>query len=108
MKGGKGKEMNMKRGGGPGMVQRYSKDLNLTKEQQEQIKKICGGCKDQMKGQREKNQQLRQNMEAQIKTVLTPDQLAKYEQMKPGMNGRKMEGKKGGKHKGPPPEPGNQ
>jgi Spy/CpxP family protein refolding chaperone len=76
-------------------LQRMTDALNLTSDQQEKIKPILDSESQQMQqlrsdsslsqqDRRSKMMQIRQGSHDQIKAILTPDQLQKFDQMGPG------------------------
>jgi predicted nucleic acid-binding Zn-ribbon protein len=73
-------------------LQRMTQQLNLSSDQQQQIKPILEGESQQMQALRQdtslsqqdwmtKVQSIRQSIGSQIKPILNPDQQAKFEQM---------------------------
>jgi protein CpxP len=106
--------------GGPGgrggmmdparMTERLTKMLNLTADQQTQVKAVLVEHQEKMKSNpemsREDRRAAREAMETKLKAILTPDQQAKYAEMQ-----AKMREHRGGEEQGappstPPPPPG--
>ena len=77
------KRWHHKRGNG---VERLTKTLDLTPEQQAQIRPIFEQAKPQLKAarqeSREKVRAIRENMMAQIRPILTPAQQQKFDALK--------------------------
>lgn len=101
-------------------VQRLDKELTLTEEQkaeitriyteeQESMRKAMSSRKEQgaqgdesmMKAHREKMQSQREATDAKVKSLLTPEQASKYDQLK------QRQGRRGGHHKGAKGPKGN-
>lgn len=90
-------------GGGEMMLQRLTKELDLTADQQAKIKPILEATRTQMQANRQdttltpqekmaKNKELRDSQQSQIKALLTPDQQTKYEALIEKMHAHRAAG----------------
>lgn len=93
-------------------TERLTKELNLSSEQTEQVRAIYlayaekaaearANSEEKEKGKRKGKGQRGENreaMKAELKTVLTEEQFAKFETMKPKKKGKGRKGKKGEKN----------
>ncbi|MFM1931442.1 MAG: hypothetical protein RL226_745 [Bacteroidota bacterium] len=89
-----------------GKTERLATELGLSEEQQQQLEAVHARFKpehqkirQQEKELREKRKQLREQEDMEMKKILTPDQLAKFEKMKAEKKEQRKEGAQRGKKK---------
>jgi len=66
----------------PQMLRRFAEQLDLTREQREQLRPIITQYAEEFRVQRRENDSAVQRMEADVDKVLTPDQRVKLEKLK--------------------------
>lgn len=112
-------EAGAKPKGPPGagrMIEELKTELGLTDAQVEQLRPILKKHMEAIKALRDdeslgreqkhaKMQELRKELLAELAKVLTPEQLAKFEEMRKNRKGPGGPGGEGGERKGPPPPP---
>jgi len=76
-------------GPGPGDGYRMAQELNLTKEQQEQVRNIMTKHRDEAEKIRKQH---RKDLETKLSTVLSSEQLETFKEMKQKRGGKGMKG----------------
>lgn len=76
-------------GNGPGDGYRMAQELNLTKEQQEQVRDIMTKHRDETEKMRKQH---RKDLETKLSTVLSSEQLETFKEMKQKRGGKGMKG----------------
>lgn len=93
--------------GGADMMTRLTQQLNLTEDQQAKLKPIFQSLRETMKGihddasltpkdKHAKMKEARESSDTQIKAILTPEQQAKFAEMRENMKKHAQQAKEGG------------
>lgn len=74
-------------------LQRLQTELKLTDQQKEEVGKIFEETKPQLEALRKQGQELREKMQARLKTVLTAEQMEKYEKLHQQRKEKRLRGR---------------
>jgi Spy/CpxP family protein refolding chaperone len=99
-------------------LERMSKDLNLTNDQQTKLKGVFENEKKQLdalrddasvsgEDKRAKFDSIRNATQTEVRNTLTDAQKTKFDEMQTKMKERRQHGEGHGEHDGPPPTPSN-
>ncbi len=71
-------------------MQRLQAELKLTDQQRQEVSKIFEETRPQLEALRKQGQELREKMHARLKTVLTAEQMEKFEKFRQKRGGRQQ------------------
>ena len=82
-------QQNERKRGPEGRVEMMAKELNLTEAQKTQITALMDQSKKQLEALEQQKKEILEAQRTQMEQILTPEQLAKFKEMKPRHRGHR-------------------